>query len=221
MNEVCREAILSQFCSVKQSGSRRRSHSPHGILSGIVRVGESRVGESDDRFRENTVTNMASSTTLSDASARPPASPAATLIYDDWYAAMRSDRLHAGQTAVATLLGIQLLLGRTREGELFAMRDSCPHRGIPLSFGSFDSAQITCKYHGWKFDAVSGQCKEIPSLTPEDTLDCSRIYATAFPCVERDGTAWVYVPAPGSGRVFDRRIWRRSYLATSIMASSA
>ena len=130
-----------------------------------------------------------------------PASPAATLIYDDWYAAMRSDRLHAGQMAVATLLGIPLLLGRTRDNKLFAMRDSCPHRGIPLSFGSFDSAHVTCKYHGWKFDAVSGQCKEIPSLTPEDTLDCSRIYASAFPCVERDGYAWVYVPAPGSGRV--------------------
>ncbi len=130
-----------------------------------------------------------------------PAQSPATLIYDDWYPAMRSEGLRSGHTATAMLLGIPLLLGRTREGRLFAMRDSCPHRGIPLSYGSFDSSGVTCKYHGWKFDPVSGQCREIPSLTSADTLDCSRIYATAFLCVERDGYAWVYVPSPGSGRL--------------------
>jgi len=149
--------------------------------------------------------NVLSSASIGNAPASAAATPPATLIYDDWYVAMRSDRLRTGQTATTMLLGIPLLLGRTRDRKLFAMRDSCPHRGIPLSFGTFDtsanSSAVTCKYHGWKFDPVSGQCKEIPSLTPEDTLDCARIYATAFPCVERDGYAWVYVPAPGSGRV--------------------
>lgn len=145
--------------------------------------------------------NMVSSTSLSNAPVQLPAAPVATLIYDDWYPAMRSGRLHRGQTVTAMLLGIPLLLGRTTDNKLFAMRDSCPHRGIPLSYGSFDASTVTCKYHGWKFDPVTGQCKEIPSLTPEDTLDCTRVYATAFPCVERDGYAWVYVPAPGSGRV--------------------
>jgi len=130
-----------------------------------------------------------------------PAPPPATLIYDDWYPALRSDQLRGRQTATILLLGIPLLLGRTQVGELFAMRDSCPHRGIPLSYGSFDASLVTCKYHGWRFDPVSGQCKEIPSLTPADTLDCTRIYASAFPCVERDGYAWVYVPALGSGRI--------------------
>lgn len=130
-----------------------------------------------------------------------PAPPAATLLYDDWYPALRSDRLRGGQTATALLLGVPLLLGKTREQTPFALRDSCPHRGIPLSYGAFDASGVTCKYHGWKFDPVSGQCREIPSLTPQDTLDCSRIYATAFPCVEADGYLWVYVPSAGSGRV--------------------
>ena len=30
------------------------------------------------------------------------------------------------------LLGVPLVLGRLKNGKLFAMRDSCPHRGIPL-----------------------------------------------------------------------------------------
>lgn len=145
--------------------------------------------------------NMVSTPSVTGTPALQPAPQAATLIYDDWYPAMRSDRLPRGQTATAMLLGIPLLLGRTMDDKLFAMRDSCPHRGIPLSYGSFDASGVTCKYHGWKFDPVSGQCREIPSLTPEDTLDCTRVYATAFPCEERDGYAWVYVPGPGSGRL--------------------
>lgn len=130
-----------------------------------------------------------------------PAALPATLIYDDWYPAMRANALHRGQTAMAMLLGIPLLLGRTSEGKFFALRDSCPHRGIPLSYGKCDASGVTCKYHGWRFDPVTGQCMEIPSLTPQDTLDCTRIYATAFPCLERDGYTWVYIPSTGSGRV--------------------
>ena len=184
---------------------------------------------------------MVSTPSVSSTPVQQPVAQAATLIYDDWYPAMRSDRLRRGQTATAMLLGIPLLLGRTVDDKLFAMRDSCPHRGIPLSYGSFNASGVTCKYHGWRFDPITGQCKEIPSLTPEDTLDCTRVYATAFPCEERDGHAWVYVPGPGSGRVrpedrddfaassgaarnlaraFAGRIWRRSCPAMSITESS-
>jgi phenylpropionate dioxygenase-like ring-hydroxylating dioxygenase large terminal subunit len=129
------------------------------------------------------------------------AAPATTLIYDDWYPALRSDRLRGKRLTTAMLLGIPLVLGRRSDGAIFAMRDSCPHRGIPLSCGWFDGAHVTCKYHGWAFEAGSGQCREIPSLTTEDTLDPTRIYATSYPCVERDGYAWVYIPDAGRGRL--------------------
>ena len=144
---------------------------------------------------------MVSAPSFSSTPGQQPVAQAATLIYDDWYPAMRSDRLRRNQTATAMLLGIPLLLGRTVDDKLFAMRDSCPHRGIPLSYGSFNASGVTCKYHGWRFDPVTGQCREIPSLTPDDTLDCARVYATAFPCEERDGHVWVYVPGLGAGRV--------------------
>jgi phenylpropionate dioxygenase-like ring-hydroxylating dioxygenase large terminal subunit len=152
-------------------------------------------------LEKNIVMNTVSIPSSSSTPTQQPAPQATTLIYDDWYPAIRGDRLRRGQTATAMLLGIPLLLGRTEDDKLFAMRDSCPHRGIPLSYGSFNASGVTCKYHGWRFDPVTGQCREIPSLTPEDTLDCTRVYATAFPCEERDGHAWVYVPGPGSGRV--------------------
>jgi phenylpropionate dioxygenase-like ring-hydroxylating dioxygenase large terminal subunit len=127
--------------------------------------------------------------------------PSTALIYDDWYPALRSEVLHGQRMVTATLLGLPMVLGRRNDGRLFAMRDSCPHRGIPLSCGWFDGQSVTCKYHGWQFEPASGQCQAIPSLTSHDTLDPTKIYGTAFPCEESDGYAWVYVPQPGSGRL--------------------
>ena len=128
------------------------------------------------------------------------AGPTATLIYDDWYPALRSEELRGKAMKTAMLLDLPLVLGRKSDGSIFAMRDSCPHRGIPLSHGWFDGQHVTCRYHGWEFEPCSGQCGTIPSLSSHDRLDATRIYATAYPCVERDGYAWVYVPGAGAGR---------------------
>ena len=130
----------------------------------------------------------------------PIQGPTATLLYDDWYPALRTDTLRPKTMAKAMLLDIPLVLGRRSDGRVFAMRDSCPHRGIPLSYGWFDGNHVTCKYHGWEFEPCGGQCALIPSLSSFDQLDATRIFATAYPCDERDGHAWVFIPALGSGR---------------------
>lgn len=127
--------------------------------------------------------------------------PSAELIFNDWYPAARSERLSSEKLYSTLLLGQPLALGRRADGKIFALKDSCPHRGIPLSAGWFDGQEVTCKYHGWKFEPCSGQCQEIPSLTSHDKLDPGKIFATSYPCEERDGYAWVYIPEPGSGRI--------------------
>ncbi|MGB2637124.1 MAG: Rieske 2Fe-2S domain-containing protein [Candidatus Acidiferrum sp.] len=119
-------------------------------------------------------------------------------LWDFWYPATRSAAISGRTLAKATLLEIPLVLGRTSEGKAFAMRDSCPHRGIPLSYGHFDGKNLQCSYHGWEFDACSGRCVVIPSLTSHDKLKVERISAGHFPCDERDGYVWVYVNALGS-----------------------
>lgn len=130
----------------------------------------------------------------------PIQGPTAILLYDDWYPALRTDTLRRNKMSRAMLLNIPLVLGKLNNGKLFAMRDSCPHRGIPLSDGWFDGNRVTCRYHGWEFEPCSGQCQLIPSLSSHVHLDATKIYATAFPCEERDGHAWVFVPSPGSGK---------------------
>jgi phenylpropionate dioxygenase-like ring-hydroxylating dioxygenase large terminal subunit len=128
------------------------------------------------------------------------AGPGTEMVFGDWYPAMRGGGLRAGETATALLLGIPLLVGRKKDGKIFAMRDLCPHRGIPLSAGWFDGERVTCKYHGWEFEPCSGQCMAIPSLAGGDTLDATKIFAGAFACEERDGYVWVYLPESGAGR---------------------
>ena len=145
---------------------------------------------------------MAKLTTI-DAAGSTIQGPTATLIYDDWYPALRTDQLRGKKLVTAMLLDLPLVLGRKNSGEIFAMRDSCPHRGIPLSHGWFDGERVTCRYHGWEFEPCSGQCATIPSLSSFDKLDATRIYASAYPCVERDGYAWVYIPGIGSGKKKD------------------
>src|SRR6202012_2146073 len=117
------------------------------------------------------------------------AGPAAEMVFGDWYPAMRAEGLRAGGAATALLLGIPPLVGRKAGGKLFAMRDLCPHRGIPLSAGWFDGETVMCKYHGWRFEPCSGRCEEIPSLTSFDNLEPTKIYANSFPVAERDGYA--------------------------------
>ena len=122
------------------------------------------------------------------------------MLFGDWYPAARIDALRPGKMTTTLLLGVPLVMGRKRDGALFAMRDLCPHRGIPLSAGWFDGETVQCKYHGWRFEPCSGQCTEIPSLTGLDILQPTRIYASSYPCRERDGHAWVYLPPAGAGR---------------------
>ena len=54
--------------------------------------------------------------------------PSTELIFGAWYPAVRADALKPGSMVTALLLGIPLVVGRKRDGALFAMRDLCPHR---------------------------------------------------------------------------------------------
>jgi phenylpropionate dioxygenase-like ring-hydroxylating dioxygenase large terminal subunit len=136
---------------------------------------------------------------VNDAATSEPARDADLgFLWDCWYPALRSTEIVGQRLATAMLLEVPLVLGRTSDGKAFAMRDSCPHRGIPLSYGRFDGKAVECSYHGWRFDACSGQCVEIPSLTSQDKLKIDRIFAGHYACEEHDGYVWVFMHAPSA-----------------------
>jgi phenylpropionate dioxygenase-like ring-hydroxylating dioxygenase large terminal subunit len=111
-----------------------------------------------------------------------------------WYPALRANQVGRRRLVKAMLLDVPLVIGRNTRGEWFALRDSCPHRGMPLSYGRFDGTRVECSYHGWCFDAKSGECVEVPSRTERDKLRIDRVFAAHFPCQEQDGYVWVYMP---------------------------
>src|SRR5438067_11107605 len=117
-------------------------------------------------------------------------------LWDFWYPAARSTELRGQNLVKALLLEVPLVLGRTAEGKAFALRDACPHRGIPLSYGRLDGNALECSYHGWRFDACTGQCVEIPSLTSQDKLKVDLIFADHYPSQERHGSFRVYMHSP-------------------------
>jgi phenylpropionate dioxygenase-like ring-hydroxylating dioxygenase large terminal subunit len=85
-----------------------------------------------------------------------------------------------------------VLLGRDRGGAVFALRDVCPHRGMPLSAGRFDGCEIECCYHGWRF-AADGRCTVIPSLAAGQEFDLSGAAVPRYPVREVQGNIWVFV----------------------------
>jgi phenylpropionate dioxygenase-like ring-hydroxylating dioxygenase large terminal subunit len=132
--------------------------------------------------------------------------PDSLMLTGFWYRALPSELVRLGKLQKATLLEIPLVIGRDRSGKPFALRDACPHRGMPLSCGQFEGEQIECSYHGWKFDPHTGQCRAIPSLTSDQNLKIDRIYAGSYACEQRDSFIWVFVPDPGpAGAGFTRR----------------
>ncbi len=109
-----------------------------------------------------------------------------------WYYALPGGQLKVGQMVTKQLLGEPIVFGRTRDGEVFALRDICPHRAVPLSCGRFDGAQIECAYHGWRFDR-SGQCQLIPALHADQDLDLSKFQVRRYRVQEVQGNIWIYM----------------------------
>ncbi|WP_247217826.1 aromatic ring-hydroxylating dioxygenase subunit alpha [Synechococcus sp. C9] len=109
-----------------------------------------------------------------------------------WYFALPARQLPPGSVLGRVFLGEPILFGRTTSGKAFALRDICPHRGIPLSYGKMLGEELMCCYHGWRFNP-GGQCTHIPSLCDPTDLDISRINVPSYPVREVQGNLWIYL----------------------------
>jgi len=116
---------------------------------------------------------------------------------DIWYFAALSSELRRGQLRRFEILGQPILLGRSAEGAVIALRDICPHRAAPLSAGRLTreddgSPSVECPYHGWRFGA-DGRCRAIPSLTQDQPFDIARVAVRAFPVAESQGMVFIWM----------------------------
>jgi phenylpropionate dioxygenase-like ring-hydroxylating dioxygenase large terminal subunit len=125
------------------------------------------------------------------AGAGAEAASADPFLRDFWYLVASGRDVAPRETHPVRALDTPLLLGRADDGRVFALRDVCPHRGIPLRYGTFDGREVMCGYHGWRF-STDGRCTAIPSLAPGQHINLDRISCGALPCREVQGNLWVW-----------------------------
>jgi phenylpropionate dioxygenase-like ring-hydroxylating dioxygenase large terminal subunit len=116
---------------------------------------------------------------------------AAAPLREAWYYAVPSRRLRRRKMLAKVMLGEPILIGRDAAGAPFALRNLCPHRGMPLSAGHFDGHEVECCYHGWRFD-TSGCCTAIPSLVPGQAFAPRLVHVRRYPAREVQGNIWVF-----------------------------
>ncbi|MBZ6377162.1 carbazole dioxygenase [Pacificimonas flava] len=109
-----------------------------------------------------------------------------------WYPVRFSKELDEGELQVIELLGERLLLKRI-EGKVYAMRDRCLHRGVPLSRkpDCYTKDTITCWYHGYTYRFQTGELVNILAV-PESRL-CGRRKIVTYPCDEAKGLIFVFL----------------------------
>jgi len=113
--------------------------------------------------------------------------------------AFHGSTLRKRQLKGATIAGENIVFGRDDAGNVFALRDNCPHRGVPLSEGWVTEAgNIQCCYHGWEFNA-EGVCCKIPALADKD-FDESKVGVYKYSTREISDTVWIYIPDKKVGR---------------------
>ncbi len=60
-----------------------------------------------------------------------------------------------GARTVQTSLG-EVAVFRTRDDEVFALINRCPHKGGPLSEGIVSGRKVACPLHNWVIDLNTG-----------------------------------------------------------------
>ena len=50
------------------------------------------------------------------------------------------------------------------KNEYFAISNNCLHRGGPLAEGEVKDYEVTCPWHGWKYNILNGSFALIPTL---------------------------------------------------------
>lgn len=58
---------------------------------------------------------------------------------------------------VVKAIGGCIAVFRTESDEVFALRDSCPHKAGPLSDGIVHGKAVTCPLHNWVIEFETGQ----------------------------------------------------------------
>jgi carbazole 1,9a-dioxygenase len=109
-----------------------------------------------------------------------------------WYPIRLSTEAREGVPLAVQLLGEKILLNRI-DGQVYAIKDRCLHRGVTLSdrVECYSKQTITCWYHGWTYNWDDGKLVDI--LTNPASLQIGRHALKTYPVREAKGFIFVFV----------------------------
>src|SRR5579883_1999919 len=116
-----------------------------------------------------------------------------------WYAVAWARQLQPGQVMRVAVWQQVIAVFRDVEGNLHALENACPHKGVELHKGKVQGRYLACRYHGWEFDH-DGRCVSIPYLPEGQKLPCAQ--ARSYPVQEKYDLIWVF---PGDPAIADKQ----------------
>lgn len=93
----------------------------------------------------------------------------------EWIAIARVDECPPGMS-IERVAGDTMVALANVDGRFHAIDGLCPHQGGPLGTGRLCGTVLTCPWHGWQFDVVTGQHQISPTVRQQ-----------SFDVRERDG----------------------------------
>jgi phenylpropionate dioxygenase-like ring-hydroxylating dioxygenase large terminal subunit len=112
---------------------------------------------------------------------------------DYWYPVGWANQLQPGRIMPVTLWKQAIAVFRDTGGQLYALEDACPHKGVALHKGQVQGNHLLCPYHGWEFNGA-GQCVKIPYLSETQKLPCAQ--TRSYPVREKYNLIWIFPGDP-------------------------
>jgi len=106
-----------------------------------------------------------------------------------WYAVGWANQVRPGKITTIVIWQQTIAVYRDDRGDLHALENICPHKGVELHKGQVKGCNLVCAYHGWEFNP-QGDCVAIPYFPKENKLP--RAKTRYYPIIEKYGLIWIF-----------------------------
>ena len=107
------------------------------------------------------------------------------------YKVCKSEDLPNNSMKAILIQGNMILVCRSND-RLFALDNSCPHRGASLSKSDMKGTKIICYMHDFEYDLVSGKLLHIPGKWQNQNPNWTKSGdLLLFPVSEKDGEIYI------------------------------
>ena len=132
-------------------------------------------------------------------------------ILGQWYPVAKSVEVKSISPLGIEVLGEKLVLWRGDNGKVHCIKDQCPHRGAPLSFGRLHEGHISCRYHGI---VVSGEGVVVSVPAVQNCAFEGQKIVRAFEVQEIYDAIFIYMPSAENAKA-PRLVFPKEFLSDS------